>query len=276
MPAENQLDIPAVKQYAILLDVECGTGPDASVTGYAIWDSDIVIGSSLYVAEPRIKVDLPKIDGTAGEQTFIITVPRIGDFARYGLGEAVPPMWINIDEVDPSDPDTRRRIYRAQVQIASSNPAGRPNQIELTMAGFKNVLGNIALGLRCVESCVWAFGDRQCCIDLTDKTFEAAVVSIDGLDVVLGFESGVSLNSSRWGNGTLEYQGLRIRIRSNSGSHFVTSRQAPASWVGLTVTAINGCDKTIATCRNPWGNEARFGGIGYEMPSYNPIQEDKP
>lgn len=276
MADENQLDIQAAKQYAILLDVECGTGDDASVTGYAIWDSDIVIGSSLYVAEPRIKVNLPKIEGSAEETTFVITVPRIGDFARYGLGEAAPPMWINIDEVDPADPDTRRRIYRAMVQTASSNPAGRPNLIDLTMAGYKNILGNIALGLRCVENCVWAFGDRQCCLDLSDKTFAATVLAISGLQVELGFESGVSMDPPRWTNGVLSYRGLRIRIRGNSESVFTTSRQAPATWVGLTIAAINGCDKTLGVCRSTWNNEARFGGIGLAMPAYNPVMEDAP
>ncbi len=276
MSIENPIDTSSAKRYAILLDVGVGRGPDAYSEGYTNWSHDIQDGSSNYESRPDIAVSLPKIEGNVEEPTFTITAPRVGAFALFGLGESVPPIVIGIDEVDPEDTSTRRRIYRAEVVSALVNPRGQSGLIELRMKGIKHRL-TISLGIVAASTCPWAFGDRQCCVDLTDKTFAATVNEVSGNLVTLDLPSGVDpLDDDHWRNGVLSYQGLRIRIRKVSSSGFTLSRVAPASWEGKTITAIYGCDKTLRVCGDIWNNVERWGGIGLAMPDFNPQIEDAP
>jgi hypothetical protein len=55
---------------------------------------------------------------------------------------------------------------------------------------------------------------------------------------------------------------------------FFMNRRPPSSWIGAIVTLFAGCDKTIETCRDRFGNEEHFNGRGYSMPAYHPNFED--
>jgi hypothetical protein len=48
----------------------------------------------------------------------------------------------------------------------------------------------------------------------------------------------------------------------------------PPSWIGETITLTPGCDGNLSTCRTVWDNEARFLGLGFSMPTRNPVFEE--
>jgi hypothetical protein len=48
-------------------------------------------------------------------------------------------------------------------------------------------------------------------------------------------------------------------------TRFRLQREAPSSWLGVTVTATPGCDGLISTCRS-YENEHHFNGLAIRAP----------
>ncbi len=111
--------------------------------------------------------------------------------------------------------------------------------------------------------CRAELGDRRCRVAMAGRRRFARVVSVDGVAVVLDAAEAVV---NAYGGGRLRWfgganGGMESWIASSDGS-VVQLRAPPAFAVeaGLLVEVIEGCDKTLATCRARFGNAANFRG----------------
>lgn len=126
-------------------------------------------------------------------------------------------------------------------------------------------------GVVCTEQCgVFKFGDKIC--GKTPAQESAVIDSIDGTTVTL---TG-ALSGSDWlyNGGYIEYNELQIKIQYwESGDTLYLTSRPPDSWIGETITVIEGCDRTLTSCRRK-SNESNFFGLGYSMVDFNALSEE--
>lgn len=114
--------------------------------------------------------------------------------------------------------------------------------------------------------CRASLGDRRCRVDLAARTRVARVVEIAGeavtLDAVEPEDNGHVYGQLVWLDGA--NGGLRQAIRSSQGA-VVRLAEAPAFPVmaGAMVRVSEGCDRSLATCRDRFANAAHFRGEPY-------------
>lgn len=126
-------------------------------------------------------------------------------------------------------------------------------------------------GVICTEQCSAAsFGDKVCGKTVGSTT--GVIDSITGSVVV--FTAVPTGDDWVYHNGYIEYGGIQIKISYwESGDTFNLKDIPPLDWIGETVTIVQGCDRTITSCRR-WLNETRFFGLGHSMVDYNAMIEE--
>jgi len=158
------------------------------------------------------------------------------------------------------------------------NPDGRPNIVSLEVANAKYFLDRSA-GIPITPLCEWSFGDAHTC-GFNPLTVEetGTVVTIVKSALVITLPS--YRGHPYWEGGYVEFDGLRIKIKSRQGSTFVLAQYPPKTWTDalsvnqLIVKVVPGCDQKISTCHQVWHNIANFSGAGIAMPAYNPTFEN--
>ena len=126
-----------------------------------------------------------------------------------------------------------------------------------------------ALGVH--RQCAWSlYGEAGCQASRAAHTVAAVVASVSGLDVVLTMSPEPA--DGTYAYGYLETQaGRRLHVTRQVGTTFTLLTPPPAEVVaGLAVQAVEGCDRTLATCHARFANAARFMGWA-ELPTQNPF-----
>jgi uncharacterized phage protein (TIGR02218 family) len=149
---------------------------------------------------------------------------------------------------------------------------GRIGAVELTDHGFTAELrGTTAALERAVvevtsATCRAELGDRRCRVAMAGRRRMARVVAIDDVAVTL---DAVEPVADGYGGGLLRWfgganSGLESAVAASAGAT-LTLHAPPAFRVaaGTLVEAIEGCDKTVATCAARFGNVANFRGEPY-------------
>lgn len=111
--------------------------------------------------------------------------------------------------------------------------------------------------------CRAALGDRRCRVDLAPRTHFARVVAADGatltLDIVEPGANAFAQGRLLWIDGA--NSGLSSLSAASDGA-VMTLREVPPFAVtpGTLVRVVEGCDRTIATCRDRFANAVNFRG----------------
>ena len=111
--------------------------------------------------------------------------------------------------------------------------------------------------------CRAGLGDKQCRVDLAPRTRFARVVAADGAALIL---DAAEPTPDAYGQGRRWWVdgangGLHALVASSAGTA-LTLREPPpfAAEPGTLVRLTEGCDRTLATCRDRFANAANFRG----------------
>lgn len=270
------------KQTYHAIEFRYGDVTDPNATEYyniTNWTSNIAQLGAEYISFPTLDISLPEATMSLNEQPLSIRIPigESDEFAdRISNGEPHEPIFVSCAEINVGDTNQFQveRLFVGQVATVTRNPSGDEDVIEIECEGVKQQLQDSTLNILATAYCPWTFGGRGCFFNVEGAIDPGTLTVIDGASVTI---TGVASPSDYyWHRGYIRRNGLRIGIRdwrSSAPTIFHLNAQPPARWIGQTVTAVPGCDKTITTCRNRWNREEFFGGIGIALVPYNPNLE---
>lgn len=244
---------------------------------YTDFTDELTFGGVTYQSKPAIEVKWPVNKGTFEDAPCKIAIPNDDFTAQIAGITAFPECLVTVRELtrDFVGPVSSAALvpFRGRVTRAYKNYQGRNDKILLECLPIKSRL-SFPAGLPANHHCIWTLFGRGC--GLTQVSHVGTAASIDGKKLTI---TGLGAQTGKfYHRGFVSKLGLRIGIQNWDAADptaFYLVRQPPATWVGNTVTVVPGCDKTIETCRARWNNESRFAGIGYAIPAYHPVFEDK-
>lgn len=123
------------------------------------------------------------------------------------------------------------------------------------------------LSMKFELTCVWPLYGTGCGVNRQLYRTDVSVAVVDGVSVQL---SG-SFSAGYLTGGILEHEGAGRFIKAQSGVDTVTiARTLPDLATGDTVSVYPGCDHTVDTCRNKFGNLNNYLGFPW-IPKQNPF-----
>lgn len=264
-------DQVSAQKYTILVTFQWGQTP--SIARYCRWTNDITVGGATYLSEMTLDVKPGENHGGVEDKPWTVTMP-----ARLPLDKLIRPyVWApvtcTVEEMDPGDDTSRRVIWRGNVSKTIKNAAGFKRLVRAEVSGFKSLL-QYPLGIQANQTCAWNLGDKNCCVNLTDKRVEATIESIEnGTTLIVPTIAVPPGDANYWSFGEARIDGLGVTILDGSqgSGKLVLLELPPPEWIGSLALFTPGCDKLIPTCRKRWNNEQRFGGFGVSIPDYNPL-----
>lgn len=264
----NNLDTNPTAEYIYLLTFTWAGG--SVVARYAASDKSITLSALVFSATPAISIDFGTQDGGVKDVPVKIIMPVLDPVATMLVGYPFSNCTVLIEEIDPSDTGTRRKLFYGVVKQAVGNKNGSANQCEVTVGGLKDALDN-PLGIVALNTCVWQFNDGNCALFGTGLTdFNTAKVTRTLSGVSGNNLTVAAVGADNYQRGFVTYLGLSLLIRSQiSTTELELFNAPPPSWLGQVVTITPGCRKTLADC-SKWSNIKNFGGFGYGIPAYHP------
>ena len=259
------------------------------------WATSIDPAGENWLSTPTLDVKWPKNTGTLEAKGAIITVPSnanamMSTLVELLLADGTPTAAVDVEirevikPVVIGDQATELVPFVGRVLRAVRNANGRNNQVRFEVQSVKARL-NIPLGLPCNHHCVWQFMGKGCSVQggagqrgpqLASEQKVAQGLSISGKTLTLNVDPGLTGTKS-FRFGYVLKHGVRIGIQDwdpLDPTKLILRQQAPASWIGVNLFLIPGCNKTVEGCRADWNNEDNFAGLGYSLPAYNPMFED--
>jgi len=267
---ESQIisDLLPAKTHTTFVFFAWGDAPHES--RYANWPRPVWIANKRFEPLPAMTVRYGRQHGGSRDVPVEVELPaNTNPTAALLTGYPHANVQVIIGEAIPEDQSTYRDLWFGIVRRAFRNYQGRAGVAMLEVWGIKSMI-NVRLGIICNPTCSWTFGDKNCRIPVVSLIETGTVTAVNGNDIDV---DGVSGDAGYFTRGVAEVDKLRIPVRKhNGGPRMTLALPAPPAWVGETIAMTPGCNKTIAGCR-AWANESRFGGLGYNMPSYNPLFE---
>lgn len=238
------------------------------------FDQTLSVDGNPYLPAPEMELDIPVQGGDlSGAEGAIKAVgTSVGVLSNMAGGYPYNQIKVTIREValDSALAVTDSHILFTGLVYQSLHMPST-GFLEIIIKDWKYYMDTLA-GVSCSEQCsVSYFGDGMC--QATVQEFPVVVASISGNDVVLS--SVPAAVDFLFKAGYFKLNGTSIKIRYwESGNTFQTSEPMPASWAGLAITLVSGCDRMIATCRDIHNNEEHFSGWGINMVDYNAMREN--
>lgn len=264
----NNLDTNATAQYIYLLTFTWAGG--TAVARYAASDKSITLSALTFFAVSAISIDFGTQDGGVKDVPVKVSMPVLDPVATMLVGYPFSNCTVLIEEIDPSDTGTRRKLFYGVVKQAVGNKNGSANHCEVTIGGLKDALDN-PLGIVALNTCVWQFNDGNCALSGTGLTdYNAAKVTRTLSGVLGNIITVAAVGADTYQRGYVNYAGLSLLIRSQiSTTQLELMNAPPPSWIGQTINLVPGCRKTLADC-SKWSNIKNFGGFGYGIPAFHP------
>lgn len=259
---------------------------DTAFARFTTLDSDYTFEGDDYDSEPRMRVQLPRNDGTFSDEECQIALPLAQQFAQdVSGGLRYPAVRVYVTEIVKGDGSTATNVLRpftGLMTLARRKVGGRSTSVTISCKSQKSRLGDIALGQPCMQNCINRLGDGRCKVTLTTspKKITVTVSEIDGPRVVVTGTVPTGLEDRFYQRGYMIRQGFEFEIRNwrneveGDRFEFFLFRRPPDSWVGQTVTVFAGCPKTPDVCESRFDNLSNFNAPGIKMPAYNPVFED--
>lgn len=275
MMADTNLEQNSAYDYARLVDFEWGS----NVVRYTDWGEDLTVNSNTYTSLTTLETNIGKITlGTEDNDSTIAMPTEQSPADRLTRGPYRGDVEVTIRDVSPSDLSNPRTLFRGYVRSVRRNPNGNEDIAEITVASMKVKLKR-QVGLIASRTDNYWLGHPANNIDTSSYQLSGTMSGIghDGkpFRVLIVFADGTTYTDARYQRGYVEYDGERIGIRKSlGGGVFDLEGIVDQSWQGQTVTVHPGWDGTLATARSVWSGESLetyFTGIGYNMPTRNPV-----
>lgn len=233
---------------------------DGVTIGLTAHDRDVVVDGLTYRAAPGMTPSAIVRDDTLDAPA--LEIGGALSHAAIGAGDLLAGRFdgarIMVFAVDWADPAA------AVVPLAE----GRIGTIETARGGFTAELlgGEARLDAPVVEAaspgCRATLGDRRCRVAMAGRRRMARVVAQDDARLVLDIDgTGYAQGRLRWIGGANSGLGEAIVGGDAAG---VTLMQPPRfDGTGAMVEVTQGCDRTLATCRDRFDNVPNFRGEPY-------------
>tara|TARA_R110002095_G_C4251957_1_gene240441 strand:+ start:35510 stop:36382 length:873 start_codon:yes stop_codon:yes gene_type:complete len=259
------------------------------------WGTSIDPAGDNWLSTPTLDVKWPKNTGTLEAKGAIINVnteanATMSTLVELLLADGTPTAAVDVEirevikPVVIGDQATELIPFVGRVLRAVRNANGRNNQVRFEVQSVKARL-DIPLGVPCNHHCAWQFMGKGCAVQggtgvrgpqFGSNSVIVQGLSIDGKELTVNNDPGLTgTKSLRFGY--IVKDNVRIGIQDwdpLDPTKIIMRQQAPASWIGVNITLVVGCNKTIEGCRDDHSNESNFGGLGYSLPAYNPMFED--
>jgi len=248
--------------------------------------------TSGHASTEGLEVEVPDNIGTFGEKEARVTMPLDAFSSDATSGLPHSPIFMKVTEITsglfPGDASHQLVTFNGRVMRTVKNFEGANNSAAFFASPIKSQL-DVAMGLQCNHTCVWAMFRNGCGNKRAESSFRVLgqIAAIDGQEVTVSPNAALTAPTSPGGNvdrywerGYLERDGLQIGIRIwvlTDPTIFVLRRRPPNSWLlagASSIRFIPGCHKSIEDCRDVWDNEENFAGLGYGMLPYNPLFEN--
>lgn len=275
----------SAKRAFLIIQFRYGDPLASTFARYTDYTSAAVQGMATFDSKPETAVTIPPFTGGFNEQELIVELPLDTFTTRISSGEPHSPIDVTVVEtievptLNLSAPhfDT---LFKGRVSKAVRNHKGRAGIVAVYAKNWKSRV-KAALGMPCLNECIWTYGDKKTCRAIpTAVAGEVTAIldnrltikkpgGIDPLDAQLDRffhrgrveRDGLSLDVKDWSNAVVE-----------NPDHFYMDDLPPADWLGAAVTVYDGCSKYVSSCRSK-NNEARFAGFGIAIPERNPVLE---
>lgn len=266
--AQTNLDLNASSLFANLITFQWGASSVARyIRDFKNFTDDL---AQVYTALPLLQIDMKKQGGGADDEGIVLTMPSVRPIDSMLLQFPYNPVDVIVEELDTTDLTTRRVTFKGRISRIIGNKNGRSGVNEVTVGGIKTRF-SAPLGIPCLNTCAWNFGDKSCKIDLATLQLSTTCVSVAKNIITMASSAHAA---GYWSRGFVTVDGLNLMIREHSDvSELRMIDNVPLTWAGLTLNLIPGCDKTKATCSTKFSNIANFGGFGIAIPKYHPVYE---
>lgn len=284
----------AKKRAVTFVELSYGSTPDYA--RYCDADENTVFETNTYTAVPEMEIRLPQYTGLLVEKVPTITLPLDSFLDTLSNGQAHAPVSarivISLESFTPGTPtDDVQELVNGQVAVTVRNPNGKKDYVQLKVLYWKHQ-SDRPCGIQANAQCYWEFQGVGCVVDsppgsatyisaVTPSSPAARSVDVDSISghvlTLTASPSGGPFTDPIFHRGYFEFDGLKIGIRewqpTVDDTVFFLERPAPDDWVGETVSLHQGCDKSLLTCQNRYGNDDFFGGLGVGIRDYNPVFE---
>lgn len=225
----------------------------AGVTG-TIW-------TATAISHPRIPYS-----SDSARSEFPITFPLSNAFARtfldpIGVDRTTVTLWRGF----LNDPDSEL-VVQYKGAVLNAKPSERGTIALTCMSDVADLLRK-ALPAVFQRPCRHVLYQGGCRLNLAAWQDNASATAISGGDLVLTFVQDTERASGYFKGGILEFNGVREMIIGHSGSSLTLAAKVPglADEIATNGTAsiqiAPGCNLTVATCRDKFGNLPNFGGF---------------
>lgn len=281
--------------------VEMFYGSSPTYVRYCDADEDTTFESNTYTSRPDLEVVLPTYTGMMQEKTCDVVLPIVTAGVTDSFvnnvsgGRAFSPITVRVVvrlvSYTPGSPvNYTQELFYGRVGISVRNYRNRKNQVALKCVTWKQE-SDRPCGFQANPQCYFQFQGRGCVVDsppgsgtyisaVTPSSPASRAVTILSISrdlvTLTATPSGGPFTDYLFHRGYMELDGLKIGIREwdyASPTQFLMERPPPSSWSGAGVNLYQGCDKTLLTCMNRYGNDDFFGGFGAGIRDYNPVFE---
>lgn len=278
VPGIPSTDASGAGQLVTLVTIEWASG----VARYAIASEDHVVGGDTFIAQAAIAVDVPEVHGGVDPELCRLRMDAsLSPAPQMAVGRYYPA-WLTVEEVDPSDEDTRRVLFHGRVKRYRGNDGGRAAVALLEVTSVKEML-DVPLGVIADVTCDNTLGGPACKVDLSGSSPVGAVnyrevgtlgLTISGRVVTCDDVAVTGKPDRWWHRGTVTVNGHSITIIDwESGEVFTLARRPPDDWAGASAVFTVGCDGTLSRCQSPFDNVENFNALGIAMLDRHPQLE---
>lgn len=231
------------------------------------------IGTDIYLSCPSMDFELPEATADLSENEGKIKSLKDSFPLLFKIAAGYPynKVAVTVTEatLDSSFAVTASNVLFDGLLYSSHRGLGT-GDIDFLLRNWKYYM-DILGGVPCTEHCgVKYFGDNICKKGVASHTAQITDITGDGITVSPA-PVGVDFLYTK---GYIALNGINIKVRYwESGATLQLSSEAPADWLGQTISIHAGCDRTLKTCREIHDNESNFYGLGISMADYNPQME---
>ncbi len=130
--------------------------------------------------------------------------------------------------------------------------------MQVTVVSKLDLLGFRVPRRRYQRPCDWKFGSAQCGANPGAVAGTVVSISPDGLTLTL---SSRAEGTDYYKDGVLTIEGQWQRVVSSNGATFTVSYPFVGVEPDDTYSLRRGCDKSLETCRDRFGNQSNYGGF---------------
>ncbi|WP_076070699.1 DUF2163 domain-containing protein [Sphingomonas montana] len=235
---------------------------DGISLGFTGHDRDLVVDGLTYAAAPGMVPSA--VTREAGFAVATLDVAGALTHDRISAADLDAGRWdgaaVRMFATDWGDPDAVPLLL-ARGEIG--DVATRGGGFEAELRGPTAVLERPVVE-RTSPECRAALGDRRCRVDMAGRVMTTAIVQVADVQTMAVPDDGAA--PGRWGGGRIRWldgaaSGLSVGITASEGGTLFLRDAPPFGAVaGDRVELTEGCDRSLATCSDRFGNAANFRG----------------